>query len=189
VITLKFAISLHTPFLVSSGQSGYGLDAISRADSPLPASSLKGVMRASAAEVLGLRPDLVAAVFGQAGTASGWAWTDATPRSAFVRQPRSRNRIDPQTGVARREALATVEEVWATSEPISFLIEQVGPISNPDAEVTILIAAAHAVTGLGSWRNRGAGAASLRIAEVAGATQPTVPAMAMWVLANRGANS
>lgn len=169
--TLTFTVQLHQPFLISSGLSGEGLDAVARADTYLPASSLKGVMRAAATHVLQAPADLVGEVFGVGGVitrpnrGSAWAWTNAGPRSAFHAFTRSRNRLDPGGGVTVAEAMATTEEIWQKpGTEITFLVEQLRALDAPTRRrhTTLLRASAYGVTAVGGWRNRGMGTVTIR---------------------------
>lgn len=172
--TIQFSVRFHQPFLVRSGLAGAGVDATARADTPLPASSLKGAMRA-AAQVLDVDAGLLASVFGRetpsreasvrgASGRGAWAWTDAGPRSSFEVQLRARNRIDTASGVALAEALTVSEEYWQSDTSAAFAVEQVRHLGPRELErhTVVLHAAAYAVTALGSWRNRGMGTVTIR---------------------------
>lgn len=170
MMSIEFSVRFHQPFLVRSGLAGEGADAVARRDTPLPASSLKGAMRA-AAQVLDVGGELVDAVFGRQTPGFGdsgrgaWAWTDTGPASAFTPQLRARNRIDAATGVAQAEALVVSEEYWQPPEATaSFAVEQIRGLEPAELErhTLVLHAAAHAVTALGSWRNRGMGTVTIR---------------------------
>ncbi len=161
---LTFTVQFHQPFLVRSGLARGGLDAVARAGTALPASSLKGAMRASCLQVLGAPEAVVAEIFGREGNNRGaWAWTDAGPDTAFTRFSRARNRIDPVAGVVRPEALTFTEECWQAG-PASFHVEQVEPLEGQVRErhTTVLVASVWGVTALGSWRNRSMGAVTIR---------------------------
>ena len=74
---ITFTVTIHGPFHISAGESGDGADNVVDRDNPLPASSLKGLMRAAAADLLGLPDTLIADVFGAPGPAgSPWRWSD-----------------------------------------------------------------------------------------------------------------
>lgn len=166
---LEFSVTFHQPFLVRSGDARGGLDAVARQGTPLPASSLKGAMRAACLNVLNAPELLVHEIFGQEGRTGGrvgrgaWAWTDAGPATAFTAWSRARNRIDPDFGVVRPEALTFSEEYWQVHDA-TFVVEQVLPLEKERAErhTTLLVACAWGVTGLGSWRNRSMGSVTLR---------------------------
>ena len=51
---LEFTITFYAPFRVATGVAARGIDAPVDSNHPLPASSLKGVMRAAARDVLEL---------------------------------------------------------------------------------------------------------------------------------------
>lgn len=169
--TITFTVTFHQPFLVRSGLARGGVDSGARSDAPLPASSLKGAMRAAASQVLKVSDAMVNAVFGKSDENAGaskqgaWAWTDAAPNDAFVRQVRVRNRVDPATGVALAEALTFSEEYWQRPEqPVTFSVEQLRPLDDSTLErhTLLLQATSYAVTALGSWRNRGMGTVTIR---------------------------
>ena len=166
---LEFSVQFHQPFLIRSGDARGGLDAVARHGTPLPASSLKGAMRAACLNVLGAPRGLVQDIFGQEGRIGGslgrgaWAWTDAGPSTAFLTWSRARNRIDPEFGVVRPEALTFSEEFWQVDKA-TFVVEQVMPLE-PDVakrQTTLLAGCAWGVTGLGSWRNRSMGSVTIR---------------------------
>jgi len=166
---LTFTVQFHQPFLIRSGDAQGGLDAVARYGTPLPASSLKGAMRSACLNVLGVPEALVGDIFGREGRVGGalgrgaWAWTDAGPAAAFQSWSRARNRIDPEFGVVRPEALTFSEEFWQVGQA-SFLVEQVMPLDQKAVErhTTLLASCAWGVTGLGSWRNRSMGAVTIR---------------------------
>ncbi len=165
-----FTVQFHQPFLVRSGTSRGGMDAVARPGRPLPASSLKGAMRAACTHVLGVDSALTEAIFGREGRTGGamglgaWAWTDAGPGSVFTVQRRPRNRIDPDAAVAMPEALTVSEEWWQLDRQAEFTIEQITRLTpeNLERHQVVLQSAAHAVTALGSWRNRGMGTVTIR---------------------------
>lgn len=169
--TVTFRVKFHTPFLVRSGAAGDGLDAVARPDAVLPASSLKGAMRGACEHVLHVDSTLRAAVFGVSGRTRGpvgggaWAWTDARGSGPVALLVRARNRVDPATGVALAEALTYSEEYWQEDDvQLAFDVEQRAPVAGGDVDrhVALLQVAAHAVTALGSWRNRGMGTVTIR---------------------------
>jgi CRISPR/Cas system CSM-associated protein Csm3 (group 7 of RAMP superfamily) len=124
----------------------------------IPATSLKGVMRAAAVEVLGLAPAVVERIFGGPGAASPWAWSDIElpgDDDAVVRS-RVRIPINPETGVAADGGLFLAEEMWVRSE-LGFTVDLFGEADDPSGDATLLAAAAMAVKGLGASRRRGLG--------------------------------
>lgn len=157
---MKFAIEFHTPFRVASGHAGDGADTTVDPASPLPASSLKGVMRSAARDLLELAEPWVNAVFGVAWQPSPWSWSDAKPIRAELPAPirvRARIQIADESFTTRKGALAIAEEVMA--HRAEFTVIRTGWIT-PDlrtAHETILLASARAVTAIGGDRRRGLG--------------------------------
>lgn len=153
---MRFEIAFHGPFRVSTGLAGRGADVTVDMANPVPASSLKGVMRAAARNVLPRQEVLCQEVFGTARSPSPWAWSSAS----FVqstRQRRARAAIDPVTGTAVDGALLFAEEVWSdratfSIDPIRYLREE-----TRRRHELVLLASAHAVHALGSDRRRGLG--------------------------------
>lgn len=102
MVTLTF----HSAFRVGTGDADGTAHATIDRDDPVPASSLKGLMRASAERLLPYRPEIVEAVFGTPRRPSPWHWSPAQfdgPPDAFPedreggknRDPREQGR-DPQ---------------------------------------------------------------------------------------------
>lgn len=166
---MRFDIEFHTPFRVGTGRSGNGSDSTVDADVPVPASSLKGVMRSAGRDLLKLDerlidPDLslIGPVFGTAHTPCPWSWSDATfPAAPRVTQ-RARIQIDPATGTVRDGALAIAEEVRARRA--TFEVTRTGWLDPEDVRwhTLVLIGCARAVTALGGDRRRGLGWVSIR---------------------------
>ncbi|MFD0746644.1 RAMP superfamily CRISPR-associated protein [Phytohabitans flavus] len=102
---MRFQIAFHTPFRVATGRAGEGADATVDRQNPLPASSLKGVMRSAARDVLQVAPDWVDAVYGTAWQPSAWSWSDAAPQTDTPPQVKVRARIQiaPDTGTVAEE--------------------------------------------------------------------------------------
>lgn len=152
---ITFTITFHTPFHVSTGTSERGLDRLVDAENPLPASSLKGRMRAAARETLRLDPGLVAAVFGSASDPSPWWWSDA----AFSDDPLIRNvarvKIDDASGTTERGFLMFGQHVWA--DTATFTVAPRVTIARHDEHELVLRASARAITSLGGQRRRGEG--------------------------------
>ncbi|GGL05103.1 RAMP superfamily CRISPR-associated protein [Mangrovihabitans endophyticus] len=159
--TLDFTITFHTGFRVATGNARDGLDDTVNADDPLPASTLKGLMRAAARTLL--PPDgttdhpLVVAVFGDRHHPSPWNWSSADFADPPTRHPRAHVAIDPETGTAARDMLRFAEEHWATTA--TFDVLRTGPLPAEDADRhrMLLAAAGCAVHALGSDRRRGLG--------------------------------
>jgi CRISPR/Cas system CSM-associated protein Csm3 (group 7 of RAMP superfamily) len=163
---MRFTITFHGPFRVAAGASSDGLDETYSAANPLPASSLKGLMRAHAQHVLQLDPLRVREVFGSGPAASPWWWSDAVlaggPAAAGgPHRIRTRVRIEPGTFTAADKAMQTAGELWPGSA--AFEVRRRGQV--PDGQVAmqeaILAASARAVTALGSDRRRGLGWVSI----------------------------
>jgi CRISPR/Cas system CSM-associated protein Csm3 (group 7 of RAMP superfamily) len=169
VVAVRFEIEFHTPFRVASGRAGGGSDATVDAAALLPASSLKGVMRSAARDLLRFPRDLVEAVFGTARQPSPWAWSDArvldNADNVAVVRPRARIQIEPATGTVRSGALLIAEEVLATRG--EFTIDRIAWLETALAgrHETVLLAAARAVTAVGGDRRRGLGWVSITPAD------------------------
>lgn len=151
---LSFTIQFHAPFLVSAGPSTAGYDDAIDEANPLPASSLKGVMKASARRLL---PDgsIIREVFGGRAASAPWAWSDATLGDNAVAGG-ARIKLGDE-GTVESGFLQLRQQVFATTA--RFEIEQVGVIDEnqlPQHEL-VLRAAARAVLSLGSERRRGSG--------------------------------
>jgi CRISPR/Cas system CMR subunit Cmr4 (Cas7 group RAMP superfamily) len=161
VVAVKFEIKFLTPYRVASGRAGDGADATVDRSVPLPASSLKGVMRSAARDLLELSPTLVKEVFGTGWSPSPWSWSDACPANdspdPLDIRLRARIQIDADTGTVRDGALAVAEEIH--SPDLVFTVTRTGWIEGgPEArQRQILLASARAVTSLGGDRRRGLG--------------------------------
>lgn len=154
---IEVEISSHTPLRIATGRAQRGLDAVLD-PRRLPASSLKGVMRAAASEVLGLGEPVVSEVFGAPGSPSAWAWSDADLPDGPDKQITTRVRIpiDATTGVAVPGGMLHAEELWLDA-PVSFTIEQIAAVDHAERQSAVLAAAAMAVKGIGASRRRGLG--------------------------------
>lgn len=162
--SIEVTVKLHTPARIATGRAARGLDAVLDREI-IPASSLKGIMRATGREILGLSEPTLGRLFGTAtGQASAWAWSDIELPSAAVVGTRVRIPIDPATGVARTGGLLHAEELWV-DEPMHFTIQQISAASESDA--CLLAACAMAVKGLGASRRRGLGWVTMT-AQIAG---------------------
>ena len=154
---MRFEILFHTPFRVASGRAGDGSDSTVDRAALLPASSLKGLMRSAARDLLKFPTLQVNAVFGTAWQPSPWNWSDATMTGQASIRPRTRTRIDPGTGTVVQGALLVADEVLAAGA--EFSVDRAGwiePGRVGDHE-TILLAAARAVIAVGGDRRRGSG--------------------------------
>ena len=166
---MRFEIEFHTPFRVASGRAGDGSDTTVDTVALLPASSLKGVMRSAARDLLKFPAPLVDAVFGTAWLPSPWAWSDAHVLDAAGNvpdvRPRARIQIGAETGTVIQGALLIADEVLATRG--EFSIGRAGWIESGDisAHETVLLAAARAVTAVGGDRRRGLGWVTITAAD------------------------
>lgn len=158
---MRFEIEFHTPFRVASGHAGDGSDTTVDRGVLLPASSLKGVMRSAARDLLRFPGTDVEAVFGTERQPSPWSWSDAAVlggdgNDPAVR-PRARIEIQAPTGTVEPGALAIADEVLAARG--EFSIDRTGWITpdKADRHETVLLAAARAVTAVGGDRRRGLG--------------------------------
>jgi hypothetical protein len=164
---LRFTITFHSPFRVGAAYARDGVDAAVDLADPLPADSLKGLMRAAATELLGRDHPALAAVFGTPASPSPWSWSAATPpdRAWSPADLSSRHRvtIHPRTHSAVKDHLVLGEQVWVPSA--RFAVTRTGyldPELLPEADhVLVLRCAAGGVHGLGAWRRRGLGWAGI----------------------------
>ena len=152
----RFRITFHAPFRVSTGNAAPGVDDTANIKQPLPASSLKGLMRHSATEFF---PNDVDAVFGGPGLSSPWAWDP--PLFDTVPQQSVRSRISLVDGTAERGGLLVQQELWA--ESAQFDICQIEPLSASELNKCriILESSARATHHLGADRRRGLGWVSI----------------------------
>ncbi|MCP2170355.1 RAMP superfamily CRISPR-associated protein [Goodfellowiella coeruleoviolacea] len=164
---MRLELTFHGPFRVSTGDARSGVAGTVNRDDLIPASSLKGLMRASAALLLPHHEDLIAEIFGGRTTtgrrhASPWHWAPVR----FAEPPKIRQRariaVDPDTGAVKPDFLALNDEVWATTG--SFEIVRHRPLSTGAhaRHVTVLACAAAGVHALGADRRRGLGWVSVR---------------------------
>ncbi len=165
IVTVRF----HGPFRVATGDPAPGLAATVDREELLPATTLKGLMRASAERLLPHRPDLVAAVFGAPRSPSPWHWGPAEMDNEPRITVRARVALDPATGAARQAHIAVAEEV--TADSARFTIRRLGPLppGGPAESVhlTLLACAAAGVHELGAGRSRGLGWVSCTTTEPA----------------------
>jgi hypothetical protein len=178
VVAVRVMITFHGPFRVATGVPVEGLDVPVDREDLLPASSLKGVMRAAAVQLLPGRTDLIEEVFGHRADAPGpgadradharakqpaghgpspWHWSSADFGGTALIKPRARVAIDAASGTARNDHLMLGEEAWARTA--DFHITQRVPLT-PDTlrrHQVILACAAAAVHAVGADRRRGHG--------------------------------
>lgn len=166
VAELRFVIDFLSPFRVSTGQAATGVDATIDPDDPLPATSLKGVMRATAKRLLGEDATLVGEVFGNTEQPCPWHWGDAV-RSVggpWLRQITARVQIDPVTRTATRDMLALAEETAAARA--EFVLTRMAPVADTGLHAAVLAIAARATRSLGAARRRGLGWVSISCPDV-----------------------
>jgi CRISPR/Cas system CSM-associated protein Csm3 (group 7 of RAMP superfamily) len=165
---LGFTITFHSPFRVGAAYARDGVDAAVDREDPLPADSLKGLMRAAARELLGGDHRAVGAVFGTSARPSAWSWSAARPPGrdwapSDLNGSRHRVTIDPDKHSVVKDQLVLGEQVWVPSA--RFEVTRVGYLDSeslPEAvQVLVLRCAAGAVHGLGAWRRRGLGWAGI----------------------------
>lgn len=152
---MRFSIAFHGPFRVGTGSAGGGLDDVIDRSDPLPATSLKGLMRAAAIDLLGAG-GLVDEVFGTPSAPSPWSWSGARLEGVTIRR-RARVSLDPNTGTAREGALVFVEEVWAERGTFSVDRREPVPPDRISLHELVLACAGQTVTSLGGDRRRGWG--------------------------------
>lgn len=160
---LSFSITFHGPFHIASGASRDGITAVD-SDEPVPATSLKGVMRASAKRLLGTNSELVEAVFGSGRAPAPWRWSPAAPCDEEWAGPQraARVSIDPTTNAARPDMLAFSELYQATQA--TFHVTQNGDLSAEDRALhrIVLAVSGQAIQSIGALRRRGLGWVSIR---------------------------
>jgi hypothetical protein len=168
---LSFQVRFHGPFRVGTGRGRDGVDAAIDLDDPLPASHLKGLMRASARALLPPVDPLLDQVFG-AGRDRGnspWAWDSAHPASGSWREMTVRNTvrisIDDDCGTAVPDHLLVGAQLWPdVGLRATFTITRAGavPAAALPRHEAMLRLAARATTALGAQRRRGLGWITIR---------------------------
>lgn len=153
---LGFMITFNGPFRVATGVPTAGFD-VAVGDDPLPASSLKGAMRATARRVVGPDHWLIGEIFGTEGDASPWSWSSAHFDTAVATGARTRIAIDDDTHTVIENALVRSQHYEAATA--TYQIEATGPIpaGQVDHHRDVLVAAARGTQSLGADRNRGFG--------------------------------
>lgn len=154
---LAVRIDFHGPFRVGTGRPGTGVTEVVDLDDPLPASSLKGLMRASATHLLPHSTALINQVFGTGRQPSAWYWDDATFLEQLTPHTRARVRVDNDTGVVAANHLFLAEELWPAQA--FFTVTPAEPLTEEEHQNhrTVLACAAAGVHGLGADRRRGYG--------------------------------
>ncbi|MGJ7908500.1 RAMP superfamily CRISPR-associated protein [Actinopolyspora sp. H202] len=157
--TLRFDITFHTPFRVSTGHARDELDAAIDPELPLPSTSLKGLMRATAVKLLGKNAEIVGSVFGSPRHESPWRWSDAAPDENGWHRPKAAARleIDRDTHTAKEDMLGVREQIGA--EHAWFTVTERGFLDDETLRThrLVLAVAARATRSLGADRRRGLG--------------------------------
>ena len=164
---LSFEITFLSPFRVSTGEAAPGLDATIDLDHALPASSLKGVMRATAEKLLGGKAPIIGEVFGSDQHPCRWHWSDASPLGGWA-DPAVTARVKIEnTHTATRDMLALAEETHAPRA--SFRIAATARMQPEQLELhgIVLAVAGQATRALGAARRRGLGWISVSCSSVA----------------------
>jgi len=162
--TLSFQISFRGPFRVGGASPDAGLDAPLDRDNPLPGSSLKGLMKARAAELvnaLSLQDpsvgDPIARIFGSSHQRGSWEWTDAEFPVDPIPSASPHLRVG-ERGVAVTGMVRFEEHYW--SKTAAFTVIPRPALARP-GDAPLIHAAACAVTTLGGSRRRGEGWVSI----------------------------
>lgn len=158
---MRFSITFHTPFRVAVGDRRAEADQAVDPDLLLPATSMKGVMRAAAALVL--PPTLVDIdqVFGAPSQPSPWSWSPIELDRVNV-TTRSRVRIDETTGTAWPGGLFNGDEVTASGATFSVDAISLVPAETLERHEAVLAVAGAAVHHVGADRRRGLGWVTIR---------------------------
>lgn len=173
--TLSFTVVTYTPFRVATGSAQDGADAAVDRQVPVPGSTVKGLMRDAARELLGgYRPDhpLVVEVFGDeqrphGDAGSPWHWEDVAFAAGGPLEVRlgNRIRIDGQTRTVLPGALLVGEEVVPTAGTVEVWRSGRVPAGRVPVHRALLLVSAALVDGLGSDRRAGNGWVSLTPAD------------------------
>lgn len=172
---LTFRVMFRGPFHVGSGTPAEGLDSTVDHEVPLPGSSLKGLMRAQALNVLQLPASVVEAIFGSPECESGWLWSDA----AFERAPQSERMArlklaDTDDGAAETGFLMLGEHLWASEATFTITPRRALDPAALTRDQLVLRASARSISGLGGSRRRGEGWVSVTDIRTGSATAWTV---------------
>ena len=174
---LTFTVTFDGPVKVTSGHAGAGgVDSTVDRTIAVPATSLKGVIRDAADQLVGhasAGQALLDATFGSPRTPSAWAWSDLAVDEDLTTAPvpRTRVRLNDTTGTVVTGALLVAEEHWIRRGTVT--LTALRPTTAPQRALLLLAAAT--VDALGSDRRRGSGwtswaCADEHTAELAAAT-------------------
>lgn len=159
IVTIHF----HGPFRIGTGQARLGLGATVDRSDPIPATSLKGLMRASAERLLlRHRPDVIWAVFGAPRQPSPWHWgpVDFPGVAEPIVARRARVMLDPRTGTAVASQLLIGEEFSVPGATARFAVERFDVLPaglDEHTHLAVLACAAAGVHEIGAGRSRGLG--------------------------------
>lgn len=167
---IEFSVAIHSGFRVGAAYGRDGVDLAVDVEDPLPATHLKGIMRASAVELvtlLDVAPELFDVVFGSVAMPSSWSWSGARPRAGaeWTVSTRHRVEIDPVAGAARKDHLVRAHRV--DTRAATFAVHRLhgdsdGTFGGLAAEEALLRVSARYTHHLGAWRRRGWGWVDIR---------------------------
>jgi CRISPR/Cas system CSM-associated protein Csm3 (group 7 of RAMP superfamily) len=173
--SVAFTMTFHSPFRVGAAASRDGVAAALDRHNPLPGDHLKGLMRATALDVLHLDHAQVAEVFGGKGRAGGaardraepcaWTWDAVRPDTDWHFRLRHRVAIDRDTHTAVEDHLVSGEQAWAGGAGFEIIQMDRIPDDRLDWHRLVLRAAGAGVHHLGAWRRRGLGWVTLTPAD------------------------
>lgn len=163
-VEIQLTIHFNTPFRVGTGSAGGGIDDVVDRENPLPATHLKGLMRAAARSVLPGRPDgdkyldqpLTDAVFGTPRHPSPWHWGDAHLSAQPRIEPRVRIKLNAQR-IAEPGSLFVGEEMAVAAATATIWLRGSVPSDQLPRHVALLDLSARLVESIGSSRRRGLG--------------------------------
>ena len=174
-LTLTFRITFKGPFLVSTGLAEGGFDMTGDHRLPLPATALKGVVKAQARDRLMLHRQVWQRIFGVAGRPARWEWRE--PLSSEVHlSPATRIKVD-ESGRSADQFLAFAQVMW--SDPLEFNVrcrDRGVPAAEVAEDLLALRAAGRSVTALGTGRRRGLGWVQVIDLDTNGLPRPWKPA-------------
>ncbi|QRK88124.1 hypothetical protein JQX30_25890 [Saccharopolyspora erythraea] len=151
---------------MARGQGGGGShDTIDERDQ-LPATSMAGVVRATAKKLLGSQNPVIDEVFGSDGNPSPWRWSPVRPDGDWHgAQPAARVRIDQHSRTAQGHMLILADHTGADQGRFSITKFRYVPRERLAVHQAVLKVAAQATCSLGAWRRRGSGWVGIRCAE------------------------
>ncbi|MGH3528589.1 MAG: RAMP superfamily CRISPR-associated protein [Pseudonocardiaceae bacterium] len=177
---LDFEITFLSPFRVSTGEAAPGLDATIDRHNALPASSLKGVMRATASKLLGDNAPLIGEVFGSDQHPCRWHWSKAGPLDEWAGPTVAARVTIGDNHTATRDMLALAEETYAPRATFQVTATTRFEPEQLELHRIVLAVAGQATRSLGAARRRGLGWVSVSCSTVA-----LPPSAVQRFLANR----